>query len=392
VKILFLSRWYPDPPNNGSKLRIYHLLRGLARHHDVSLVSFTEPSEAPRPVNGLRQVCRDIQTVPWRPFAPNSWRARLGFLQHRPRSIADTFSPQMAGAIREALTTRDFDLVLASELPAAAYVEHFHGKPALFDDIELGALHDQFHLADGPARRLRYGLTWHKHSRYVARLLRSFRACTVVSERERQLVDTALGGRRHTRIEVIPNCIELSEYQYAADGHIANRLIFTGSLSYSANYEAIVWFLNEVWPLIQARMPAAELMITGDRAGKTLPPASNLRLTGYVPDIQGLIASAAISLAPIWSGSGTRLKIIEAMAIGTPVVSTRKGAEGLAVRDDEHLLLANTPAAFAEAVVRLLNDPATGRRLADNARQYISENHDWSRIMPRYLGLLEQLR
>jgi glycosyltransferase involved in cell wall biosynthesis len=151
------------------------------------------------------------------------------------------------------------------------------------------------------------------------------------------------------------------------------------------------WFLSEVYPIVQARVPAVKLVITGKNNAATLPAAENVTLTGFVEDIRPLIASAWISLAPLQVGGGTRLKILEAMALGTPVVATRKGAEGLEAADGEHLLVADTPAQFAEAVVRLLQDRKLRQKLATNSCQLVREQYDWSVIMPEFLDLVEEV-
>jgi len=389
MRILFLSSWFPYPPNNGSKLRIYNLLRGLAQHHEVTLLSFANVPDADPDTHVLRALCHEVQVVPWKPFAPHSRRARLGFLSLTPRSVVDTYSLEMAQRIGQAVSGGSYDMVVASEVTMAGYGHCLQGLPALFDDLEVGVLHEQFARATSPWRRFRYGLTWAKHRRYLARLLRHFRACTVVSERERQLLSQAVPG--YTPVEIIPNCVNLSDYDDVHETPQPNTLIFTGSFTYSANHDAMTWFVSQVYPRIQAQVPDVRLFITGDHAGKPLPPADSITLTGYVDDVRPLVARAWASIVPLRIGGGTRLKILEAMALGTPVVATSKGAEGLDVRHGEHLLIANEPAAFAEQVVRLLRDADLRAALAANGRLLVAERYDWAAVMPRFLKLVEQV-
>jgi glycosyltransferase involved in cell wall biosynthesis len=153
----------------------------------------------------------------------------------------------------------------------------------------------------------------------------------------------------------------------------------------------MTWFLQEVYPRIQAQAPDVCVTITGDHADLPLPPADNVTLTGFVDDVRPLIASAWVSLVPIRVGGGTRLKILEAMALGTPVVTTSKGAEGLDAKHGEHLLIANSPEAFAEAVIRLLQEPGLRQRLADKAYQLVQERYDLAALMPRFLDLVERV-
>lgn len=389
MKILFLSRWYPYPINNGSKLRIYHLLRGLAQHHEVTLLSFADQPDVDPNAPEIQSLCCDVIVVPWRPFDPHSWRARLGFLSVTPRSVIDTFSPDMAEQINQTLAGKAWDLIIASQIDMAAYGYAFRHRPALLEEIEVAVPYEKFSQANSTWSRFRHGLTWAKQRYYMARLLRDYRACTVASAREQQLLSSNIPTAK--AIEVIPNCINLTDY---SDVHVTsqpNGLIFTGSFRYSANHDAMVWFLREVYPLVQAQVSEVQLTITGDHANLPLPPADHVVLTGFVDDVRPLIAAASVSLVPLRIGGGTRLKILEAMALRTPVVATSKGAEGLEAQPNEHLLLADTPEAFAEAIVRLLREPDLRQRLADQAYQLVAEKYDWAIVMPHFLNIVERV-
>lgn len=388
-RILFLSRWFPYPPDNGSKLRIWNLLRGLAEEHDVTLLTFAGRSRRVPDFSELASLCRDVQVVPWKPYRPDSLQARLGFLNPKPRSVIDTFSPEMEARIAQCVAGGQIDAVIASQIDMAAYAAAFDQLPALFEEVEVGVLYEQFAHASSLRNRFRYGLTWAKHWRFLTRLLRRFEACTVVSDREKALLQEI--APRFRPVELIPNCINLDDYAHVHAMPEPNTLIFTGSFTYHVNYEAMVWFLREVYPLVRESVPDVRLTITGDHADLPLPRAPNVTLTGFVDDVHSLVAGSWISLAPIHEGGGTRLKILEAMALRTPVVSTSKGAEGLAVHDGEHLLLADKPAAFAEAVIHLLQEPGLRTRLADNAFHLVSARYHWPVVMPRFLRLLRGL-
>jgi glycosyltransferase involved in cell wall biosynthesis len=170
-----------------------------------------------------------------------------------------------------------------------------------------------------------------------------------------------------------------------------NHLIFSGSFTYDANYEAMHWFVREVYPRVLEQMSDVHLLITGDHANKSLPSLKNITLTGYVNDIKSLIASCSVSIAPLLSGGGTRLKILEAMAIGVPVVATSKGAEGLGAQDGEHLLVSDDPDAFAKGIVRILRDKNFHDHLSTHASHFVKKNYDWSAVMPRFMKLVDQV-
>jgi glycosyltransferase involved in cell wall biosynthesis len=389
MKILFLSRWYPYPPNNGSKIRIYNLINGLAKSHEVTLLSFIDDLDTA--INNLESCspCYKVKLVPWKNFNPASITAKLGFFSLQPRSLIDTHSPEMERNIREFLAGGDYDMVIASQITAASYSRYFNGVPALFEEVELSVPYEGFIRAKSALRRFRSGLTWAKHRRYLARLLQDFQACTVVSERERRLLSRNIKNCKI--IHVIPNCVNLTDYRGVNETPQPDTLIFTGSFQYFPNYEAMLWFLNEVYPQVQSQIPGVNLTITGKRTRHPLPASQNVTLTGYVNDVRSLIARSWISIAPIFTGGGTRLKILEAMALGTPVVTTTKGAEGLEIQSDEHLLIADTPDIFAGNIIRLLKDPGLRSRLAKNAFQLVRDKYDCAVVMPRFLDLVETI-
>jgi glycosyltransferase involved in cell wall biosynthesis len=391
MKILFLSRWFPYPVNNGSKLRIHNLLRGLAKSHEVTLLSFTDDPLTNAETTVLQGICSECYTVPWSEFNPDSNPARMGFLSSTPRSLLDTYSAQMENEIRRLLTEKDYDLVIASQTTMASYYQVFGKTPAIFEELELGIFYDPVYLTSNGLERYRQLLTWLKLKAYVSRLLRSFAAITMASSREFSIFKETF-PQFEKKASVIPNCIDISQYAVNGIDLQPYSLIFSGSFRYQPNYDAMLWFLNEVFLLILEQVPDACLLITGDHANLPLPHLKNVHLTGHVDDIIPLIASCSVSVVPIFGGGGTRLKIIEAMAVGTPVVSTSKGAEGLLVQNGEQLLIADEPDQFAGHVIRLLKDVKLRRRLASNARQLVEERYDTSIVIPQFLGLVEKMR
>jgi glycosyltransferase involved in cell wall biosynthesis len=389
MHILFVSRWYPFPPDNGSKLRIYNLLRGLSTKHEIHLVSFVDHSDIDLDAQEIHAICRDVQVVKYKPFHPNSLIAYLGYLSSYPRSVVDSFSKEMQSCIERQIETKSYDRIIASQTSMARYCRPNHNIPVIIEEAELGVFFDLFKQASSPWRRLRNGLTWAKHRNYLSHLLQASSACTVVSEKERQLIIRNVPCQ--TPVEVIPNCIDLSDYRDIHEYPQPNSLIFTGSFRYHANYDAMSWFLTDVFPIIQAEVPDVNLVITGDHAGLPLPSSKGVKLTGFIDDIRPLVAQSSVSIVPIRIGGGTRLKILEAMALRTPVVSTPKGAEGLEVTDEKNILIADSPAQYAKAVCRLLHEPELHKKLTDNAYQLVSEKYNWSVVIPRFLRLVENI-
>lgn len=387
-RLLFLSRWFPYPPTNGSKLRVYNLLRILAARHEVTLITFAEPEERIA-LDGLKTICQDIHVIRRKPFVSGQLSALLAALHPRPRFIVETWSDEYASQIRRELEQMHYDAVIVSQFDTAAYAPCLAGRPALFEEVELGLMYGQYTGAEDAAHRLRYGLMWTKHSRYLNNLLKHFAAATVASVQERELLRRIAPD--FDAIEIVPNCVDLPDYAGMTAEPEPGSLIFTGAFTYHANYEAASWFVSEVYPHVKAQHPTATLTITGDHAGLPFPPAPDVTLTGFVPDVRPLIAGAWAAIVPMRQGGGTRLKILEAMALGVPVIATSKGAEGLDAEPGRHLLVADDPAEFAEAVVQLLRSPERRQSLVEEALQLVAHRYDWQVVASQFLALIDRV-
>jgi len=389
MRILFLSNWFPYPPSNGSRLRIYGLLRGLARHHEITLLSFTENPEIDQQSPEIHSICKDVHVVLGKSFKSNSPKALRGLFSATPRFIKDTFSLDMACHTQKILSAGQYDLVIASQLSTAVYRPYFQDLPAIFEEVEAGFFFGRFSQACSARERIRNGLTWAKYRSYLSRLIQDFQLCTVVSEPEKQLLSQVV--KDYETIEVIPNFVDLADYNGINAIPEPNSLIFTGPFRYFANHDAMVWFLQEIYPQIQRQFPDVRLTITGDHADLPLPQASNVTLTGFVDDVRPIVASSWISLVPVRVGAGTRLKILEAMALGVPVVSTLKGAEGLEVIDGEHLLIGDSPETFAENVAQLLRYPELRNEIVDRARNLVKMKYDMKVVIPQFEDLVQKV-
>jgi polysaccharide biosynthesis protein PslH len=389
MRILFLSRWFLFPTDNGSKLRIANLLRGLSQHHEITLISFSDNPERDAVNREITSICKKSLVFPWKSYNPTSFDALFGLFRSAPRSITDTYSKDMAKAISNVIVDDKVDLVIASQLTMASYARFFKGLPAIFEEIELGVPYEAGAQTASLPRRVRRNFTWYKQRVYMARLLEYFQACAVVSEREQILFAKSFPD--YPIVHVVPNCINIRDYEHVQEEPVPESLIFTGSFRYSANYDAMVWFIESVFPRVRLAFPGARLTITGDHANKPIPNHENVTLTGFVEDIMPLVARSWCSIAPLRVGGGTRLKILEAMALKTPVIATSKGAEGLDLENGEHLLIADTPEGFADCVIKIFQNKNLRDELAGNAYEVVKGRYDWTRVMPNFLQLVDKI-
>jgi glycosyltransferase involved in cell wall biosynthesis len=394
VRILYLSGWFPYPPDNGARMRSYNLLRQLARWHEITLLSFVREEQVRKSDASLvDSFCRVLRIVPYRKLPPSRPRTLLSLFSTWPRSLPENHNPQMEAQIQAALRQHTFDLIIASEIGpgmcTAPYVLGLDDVPRVVEDLELLMMWDQIHVQHTWMGRARLRVTLWKQQQYAAYLLRQVEGCTVASDQERALVQSIAPD--FEPLAVIPNGLDLELYGADWGPSAVDTLIFPGALTFGCNFAAMAFFLRDVFPLIQSQRPGVTLRITGRTDGvplHRLPLNDGVILTGYLEDVRPAVARSQVCVVPLLTGGGTRLKILEAMALSTPVVSTSKGAEGLEAKPGEDILIADEPGDFADAVLRLLGDPALRAKLAANGRRLVYEKCGWERIAKKLDRLL----
>lgn len=389
MKLLFLSPWCPWPADNGSRLRIFHLLRGLARRHTVDLIAFCPDGPVAAAARELGQFCRRVSLLPETPFAGRRLGRAVGLLSPQPRSMAGNFSPAMAALVERESRRGGYDLLLSSELHMLPYALRTRDIPIVFEELELAILADAAEAAQ-PRRRLRAALTYWKTRRYVAAALRRCAGMTVVSAYEEDLARMIF--RPDLPLAVVPNGVDVVSCAGPWPPPVPDTMIYPGAISYDANHDAVSYFVSDILPLIRRERPDARLRVTGRAAPAeiaALPQSEGVELTGYLDDVRPAVAAAWAEVVPLRRGGGTRLKLIEALALGTPVIATSKGAEGLDLVPGRDLLIADTPAEFAATTLRLLGSPELRADLAAAGRR-AAATYDWSNSVARLEALLEQ--
>lgn len=392
-RILFLTSELPYPPEQGGSLRSYHLIRYTAAHHAVSLLSF---AERPRETEPLAQACERVVTVPTPQRSPGD-RLRTLFLSRRPDMADRLASPTYAQSLQHLVTTHPFDFVQVQSIEMAPYglmVREWLGDDApklVFDDFNAEYLLQwRALLADGRDPRrwpnaLYSALQWLRLRRYEREVCRQ--ACRVIAVSE---ADAAALRRLDKSLDpiVIPNGVDTARYRTLPSPPADMQrpaVLFTGKMDFRPNVDAALWFHRQVWPRVRQEHPRARFYVVGKRPHPRLEELSHdptAIITGYVPDVRPYMAGATVFVVPMRMGGGTRLKLLEALAAGLPIVSTTMGAEGVDVTHGEHLLLADDPEAYVEAVSSLLGNEAKRRALGQRA-QARAAKWDWSRIAPR---------
>ena len=416
-----MSPYPPYPPYGGGTMRIYQLVRGLAQRHAITCLTFAPDLAAERALAPLQRICRVIVV--------RGPRARS--LAERALATLGTPLPDMAmrnadagfaAALRGLLATERFAVIQAESIEMAPYLLALRGRPAGAPIDRVGGLQpgdarlvlDQFNaefllqrrafLADArlPRRWAAAGYSlaqWQKLARYEAHAMRQCDAVAAVADDDAR----ALGRLApNTSFGVVPNGVDTEAFSRVAlarerTGALAfapDTLVFSGTLDYRPNVDALIWFAREVLPRLRARRPALRLLAVGRRpapAVQQLAAAGALTLTGEVADARPYIAGAGVYVVPMRIGGGVRLKLLEALALEAPLVSTRMGAEGVAgLRHGEHCLLADQPADMAAAIERLLDDRTLAARLSAAGRALVRASYDWSAIVPQLEALYQR--
>lgn len=375
-------------PTTGANMRNLALLRALCAVSAVSLLVIADdPAQETKLAQPVAGLLADLRVVAATPPSRKRLYQLAGLLLDRP-SMVWRNSSAAARTLNDLLARRAFDIVYFEGIAVTGGAPR--GGPALVIDehnLEWELLERSALQAESPLRRLQNGRESRALKRYELATLGRADLVIVTSEREREALRALLPRQR---VAVAPNGVDIARFAPRVPGvpdgappEIAGRVVFTGSMDYHPNEQAVRFFAEQCWPLVRAARPDATWTIVGAN-----PPASVTRLadetagiivTGSVPDTRPYIAQAQVAIAPLRVGGGTRLKILEALAMGKPMVSTSLGAEGLDLVAEEHLLIADEPSAFAQAVVRALDDAQLRARLGAAGRAAVVREYSWER-------------
>ena len=394
MRILFLTPQLPYPPRQGTQIRNFHLLRAAAGIHQVDLLSFARPGETLSEAGPLRELCGEIHLVP-APLRTRRERLRTLLTSADPDMAHRLRSAGLAATLRAMLERVSYDVVQVAGIEMARYIpvvrQPAPGTRVVFDDhnaeylLQGRAAAVDLHRPPSWPKALYSLIQWRKLRRYEAEVCRGADAVLAVSEDDAAAL-RLLG--RTAPVSVVSNGVD-SEYYRPVPSALpdAAALLFTGTMDFRPNVDAIQWFVAEVMPLLERTRPNVRLYLVGRSPAPAVQrlASSTVLVTGAVEDVRPYFARASVFVVPMRMGGGVRLKILETLAMGLPVVSTRMGAEGAGLTHGKELLIADTAEQFAGAVLRLMEDSSLRTRLAQAGRQTACERFDWSHIGPRLL-------
>lgn len=395
MRILIITNQVPYPPISGVRLRNYHLVRRVAEHHQVWLGAHLYKPEDAEGVAHLQEFCEHVVTgtlrpLPLSPHIPGLLRYALA---GRPLELEFFYCKELAQQLRALASEAAFDIVHIEESILAPYLDLFPAGRSR----RLLTFHNVGFMQ--AARIAEFAFTWKMNwrlrlfsahmrwwePRYAAR----FDRCIAVSEPDRRAL---IAANPKLQVDVVPNGVDTKGYQPLPINGSSSALLFIGMMGYAPCVDAAQFLTAEILPRVRRAVPDAQLWLVGTDPSPAVRQlqGNGVHVTGTVSDVVPYYRRCALAVVPLRAGGGTRLKILEAMALNRPVVATTIGSEGLDVVDGEHLLNADGAEAFAAQVVRLLQDRSLSERLARNARQLVVEHYDWDAIAARQLQTYEE--
>lgn len=391
MNLLFLSTRSPYPLISGHSLRTYHILKGASQKHKVTLLTFVQLPEhelKEKSLNHLRSFCKAVY-----PFKIPADRSRITFgrmlflnlLSSLPFVAQKYDVPLMRQKIRETLQKEQIDLVHVDMLPLTVYVNEFENLPKILvnHNVESIRLYRWFKTESNPVKKVYLGIQWLKLRSFERAAMNKFDGCVVVSEVDKELL-RKIGVT--SKLFVVPNGTDTKFFKPNNGKVVENSVLWIGHMDVHTNKDAVLYFWREIYPILKKKYPEVKMTFVGTAPPKEIVDAAQrdgrVKATGFVDDIRPYIDEAAVMVVPIRIGSGTRLKILDAMAMGKAIVSTSVGCEGLNVNDGRDILIADASEDFAGKAIELLRNADKRIKLEINAIE-LARTYDWGLITQR---------
>ena len=390
MRVLIVAPSLPYPLIWGFGIRVYQIIKFLAQRHDVTVLAYARPDDDEN-VAALRQTGATIHTVVRDdPSTATKRRAQLGSL-FSPASFQwqSLESTAMQSAIDRLLAAEQFDVIQieSSQMDGFAFDSP---APLLVDEhnIEYELLYRTYKTESSPLRKLFNWVEYRKFQHEEQRSWKRSDGCILTSDREEAILRQVAP---YTPTLVVPNGVDTDFFQPSSVERDRNNVVFVGVMHYRPNVDAAIYFVREILPHLLRDRPNLTFSIVGGGPPDELQrlAGKNVVVTGRVPDTRPYVARAGVCAVPLRMGSGTRLKVLEGLAMGCPLVSTSIGCEGIAAADGEHLLVADDPQEFARGIVRILDDPTLASRLARNGRSMVEAHYSWPSVLQQLEAFMQ---
>ncbi len=399
-KILYLCHRIPYPPNKGDKIRSYNQVRFLAKHADLDLITLADDPEDFVHESILAEMCRRVKVFPLKKF-PAKVRGILNLLKGRSISQGYFYHPDFEQAVDAWILSESYDAVICFSSPMAGYLMKIISDSELppstrlimdFCDLDSDKWLQYAGKSSFPMNFV-YRVEGRRLLAFEKMVSKAFHHSVFVSATEADLFLKAFPRADH--LTVVPNGVDYSYFDpeqvapFEAENH--PMLMFSGAMDYYANVEGVSWFVKEIFPRIRKEFPGAKFYIVGsnpDQKVKDLEHQPGVSVTGFVEDIRQYYKAADLCVIPLTIARGVQNKILEAMSMEKPIVTTSMAVQGIEATSGKELLVADTSEDFARIAIRLLKNPGMANDYGIEARRFIRKNHDWNSILELFYSTL----
>ena len=394
MKILIITPRIPYPPFRGDKLKIYNPAKNLSKNNQVKILTFLRSSKQLNDLKSFKKYGIEIETVKLT-VIESLMKVFISIFTGFPFQAAWFKSSKMKKRIEELISNERFDVVYYHLIRSAQYyIENDSSKPlSVIDFTDAVSLYlKRFaEVERNPVKKFFIKIEQKRIERYE-KIAEKFHTLFICSEVDKKyLIESGLNAN----IKILNNGIDVSYFQPEKTDYQKNRIIFTGNMPYYANYDAAIYFTKEIFPLIIKKVPDAEFFIVGQKPPQKIKSleSKNIFVTGFVPDIKNEYLKSAVNVAPMRFGAGTLNKVIESIALGVPVVATSMAIGGLPEVLYKYIFIADDPVNFAEAVIKIINNPLIREELVEEGKTVIKEMLSWEKIVSDFESyLLSELK
>ena len=388
MSILFITKELPYPPNSGCRNRTLNIIKALSKNNKILLLCHGEPEKDVERVNRMRSLCESVFLVNENKGSRKQRLyidAFLSLFSLAPFGVNSRYSVSMKDKAREILSQWQIDLIICDSIYQVLNMPEKQCFKILSEHNVESVIIKRYAKVEKNIFRKAYALLeWLKMRHYEHKVWPSFDRCIVVSESDRAEMHSRI---KNLDIEVVANGVDTEYFSPRNAKEKPLSLVYMGQMDWHPNVDAMIYFLTEIYPIVKKRLPDASLSIIGSNPPEKIKELAksepSVKLTGLVDDTRPHIAQGEIFIVPLRIGGGTRLKILEAMAMGRPIVSTAIGCEGLDAINRRHIMIADSPNDFAEKVTELANNPALRLELGKNGRKLVEDRYSWNKVVER---------
>lgn len=392
MRVLFLTETIPFPLDTGGRIKTYHTIRALSREHQVDTHAFIREERQRRFQGDLEACCRSV-TLHMKPRSPlgEAWALASGWGTDVPFLVHRHFDRGVMRQLHALAATNGYDAVYCDHLSMLEYGRRLK-LPIIYDahNVEFEIIRRHASTLGYAPMRIFAEAEWRMLRRYERRMFAACELIYSVSEVDAREIREMSGGT--VPISVVPIAVDATAASLATPAAAGRELLFVGGMHWPPNADAVAYFVKDIFPLVRQRLPDVRLTVVGKSgaAQQALAATDGVTFTGYVDDIEPLFQRSRAMVVPLRAGSGMRVKILDALARGMPIVTTSVGCEGIDVVPGTHLLAADTPVTFAEQVVRVLTDDRLAVALSREGRELARNTYDAAVVGRRTLDALNQ--